>query len=519
VTETTSDRGAAARAEPFVEPVGTVFLALATLAAMVLRLYHLGHQSLWVDESFTWDLVAPGRGLRFWPQILDAYQGPLYHAAAWVAVRIAPTVAALRTPAAVAGVITVPIMGLLAGRLFGATTGRLAALLLAISPFHVWYSQEGRGYAFLVLFAAASALVYLRLSEGRPAWRDALVMAALIGAGLLSNLTFVFLLAGYGLSMLASSRPRDARGWAVWTVALGGGVLLALPWLLKATGIWAVDRVLPGADLGDALRAGTTFTPWALPFTGFSLVYGFSFGPSLLDLHLPDRLTMIRNNAPELAAAGMIALVAVFSALRGLRGRQWLAIAWILVPLAGVILLAVRNVKPYNVRYVAPVLPFVLALIAYGAVRLRRPWNLALAQALLLVFLLSLTHYYFDDRYAKAEVRGAVAHIAARGERDLPILAPNVGPVVKFYDGGLHDVLGCGNEPTIETAAEADALLARQLEGRQAAWVVSSHTWHLDPQDLLPAALARQGTLIRTHEGPGVAVDLWRRSSPVKEGP
>jgi acyl-homoserine lactone acylase PvdQ len=150
---------------------------------------------------------------------------------------------------------------------------------------------------------------------------------------------------------------------------------------------------------------------------------------------------------------------------------------------------------------------------------LRRPWNLALAQALLLVFLLSLTHYYFDDRYAKAEVRGAVAHIAARGERDLPILAPNVGPVVKFYDGGLHDVLGCGNEPTIETAAEADALLARQLEGRQAAWVVSSHTWHLDPQDLLPAALARQGTLIRTHEGPGVAVDLWRRSSPVKEGP
>jgi len=514
-----SDRQAAARAEPFAEPVGAVFLALATLAALVLRLYHLGHQSLWVDEFFTWDLIAPGRGLHFWPQILDAYQGPLYHAAAWVAVRIEPTVAALRAPAAMAGVITVPIMGLLAGRLFGAPAGRLAALLLAVSPFHIWYSQEGRGYAFLVLFAAASALVYLRMSEGRPTWRDGLAMAALVGAGLASNLTFVFLLAAYGFSMLASSRPRDIRGWAVWTVALGGGVLLALPWLLKATGIWAVDRVLPGADLGDALRAGTTFTPWALPFTGFSLVYGFSFGPSLLELHLPDRLTVVRENVPELAAAGLIALIAVLSALRGLRRRQWLVVAWILVPLAGVILLAVRNVKPFNVRYVAPVLPFVLALIASGAVRLRRPWNLALAQALLLVFLISLTQYYFDDRYAKAEVCGAVAHIAARGERDLPILAPNVGAVVKFYDRGAHEVLGCGNEPTLETAADADALLVRQLAGRQAAWVVSSYTWNLDPHDLLPAALARQGALIRTHEGPGVAVDLWRRSSPVKEGP
>ncbi len=501
------------------ESVDGLFLALATAAALVLRLFHLGAQSLWVDESFTWDLIAPGRGLRFWPQILDAYQGPLYHAAAWVAVRIEPTVAALRAPAAVAGVITVPVLGLLAGRMFGAAAGRLAALLLAVSPFHVWYSQEGRGYAFLMLFAAASALVYLRLCADRPAWRDALAMAALVAAGLMSNLTFIFLLAAYGLSMLVASRPREARGWAVWALALGGGVVLALPWLLRATGIWAVDRVLPGADTGDALRGGTTFTPWALPFTAFSLVYGFSFGPSLADLHLPDRLAVVRANAPELAVAGVIAVVAAVSALRGLRGRQWQVVVWILVPLAGVVLLAVRNVKPYNVRYVAPILPFLLALLAHGAVRLRRPWQLALPQALLVVFLISLTHYYFDVRYAKADVRGAVAHIAARGQRDLPILAPNVGPVVKFYDAGAHEVLGCGNEPAVATAAEADALVDRQLADRDAAWVVSSHTWHLDPRDLLPAALARRGTLLRTHEGPGVVVDLWRRSPPVKEGP
>jgi 4-amino-4-deoxy-L-arabinose transferase-like glycosyltransferase len=500
-------------------PTDWLFLGLATAAALLLRLYHLGHQSLWVDEWFTWEMVAPGQGLRFWPQILDAYQGPLYHAAAWVALRVEPTVTALRVPAALAGVLTVPVIGLLAGRLFNVATGRLAALLLAASPFHVWYSQEGRGYAFLILFAAASALVYLRLSAGRPAWRDALLMAALVGAGLASNLTFVFLLAGFGLTMLVSSRPRQLRDWAVWTVALGGGVALMMPWLLAATGIWAVDRVLPGADLGDALRGTTTFTPWALPFTAFSLLFGFSLGPSLADLHLPDRLAVLREHLPLLLAAGVIAGLALLAGLRGLRGRQWQLLVWILVPLAGVVLLAVRNVKPFNVRYVAPALPFVLMLIAHGVVRWRRPWGLALGQAVLLMFLISLTHYYFDARYAKPDVRGAMAHIAARREPALPILAPNVGPVVRFYAGGAFDVRGCGNEPTIFRPADADSLLARQLATAPSAWVVSAQTWHLDPHHHLPAALARQGTLLRTHEGAGVAVDLWRRTPPAKEGP
>lgn len=500
-------------------PVDWLFLGLATLAALILRLYHLGHQSLWIDEWFTWEMVAPGQGLRFWPQILDAYQGPLYHAAAWVALRLEPTVTALRAPAALAGVLTVPMIGVLAGRLFNVATGRLAALLLAASPFHVWYSQEGRGYAFLIFFAAASALVYLRLSAGRPAWRDALLMAALVGAGLASNLTFVFLLAAYGLTMLLSSRPREARGWAVWALALGGGAVLMLPWLLAATGIWAVNRVLPGADLGDALRGGTTFTPWALPFTAFSLLYGFSLGPSLADLHLPDRLAVLRANLPLLLAAGAIAGLALLAGLRGLRGRQWHLLVWILVPLAGVILLAARNVKPFNVRYVAPALPFVLMLIAHGVVRWRRPWGLALGQAVLLMFLISLTHYYFDARYAKPDVRGAVAHIVSRGEPALPVLAPNVGPVVRFYAGSAYDVRGCGNEPAVVTATDADGLLARQLAGVASAWVVSAQTWHLDPHDLLPAALARQGTLLRTHEGPGVAIDLWRRTLPAKEDP
>ena len=79
------------RADDAGRPVGALFLTAVTLLALALRLLRLGGPSLWIDESFTWAQVEPGRGLEFWTQILEAYQGPLYHAVAWFAVRVEPT--------------------------------------------------------------------------------------------------------------------------------------------------------------------------------------------------------------------------------------------------------------------------------------------------------------------------------------------------------------------------------------------------------------------------------------------
>ena len=41
---------------------GVRYLLLVTALALALRLLRLGAMSLWIDEWFTWDLVAPGRG-------------------------------------------------------------------------------------------------------------------------------------------------------------------------------------------------------------------------------------------------------------------------------------------------------------------------------------------------------------------------------------------------------------------------------------------------------------------------
>ena len=394
-----------------------------------------------------------------------------------------------------------PVVGLLAGRLFGVTTGRLAACCSRSAPSTSGTRRKAAATRSWCSSRRRAAWSTCGWATGRPAWRDALGMAALVGGGP-GEQPDLRLPARRVRPDDAGRRrrPRDLRGWAVWAVALGGGVVLALPWLLAATGIWAVDRVLPGADLGEALRGGTTFTPVGAAVHGVLAALRFQprslarrTAPAAIGWPLAAR-TRRCWRSPARSPRGRCV-----SALRGLRGRQlarsWSG-SWCRWPGWSCSRCATssRSTCATSRRCCRSL----LALLAHGAVRLRRPWNLALGQALLVVFLISLTHYYFDARYAKAEVRGAVAHIAARGERDLPILAPNVGPVVRFYDRGAHEVLGCGNEATLDDAPpQADALVARQLAGRPAAWVVSSHTWYLDPHDLLPAALGAAGHACR----------------------
>ncbi len=497
--------------------VGAGYLVLVTALALALRLLRLDGMSLWVDEMFTWDLVAPGRDLRFFEQILAAYQGPLYHAAVWPLVRLGDAGVMLRLPAAIAGAAAVPFLGALAASLWGRSSGRLAALLLAVNPFAIWYAQEGRGYAFVLLFAAAAGLVMVQAIRGGITGGRAVLLAALGFGGLGGNFSFLFLLAAFALTVPLVGRPRAPRGWLMWMVALGGGVLLALPWLLEAAGIWEVGRVVPGAATGEALRGDSTFHPGAIPFALFALVNGFTLGPSLAELHGAAPWAAVSAELPAILMGAVPVAVALLLAVRRLDRGRWAMLLWIAVPLAFAVLLAIRNIKPFNVRYVAAAQPWLLVLAAAGVGALRGRAQATLAAVLLGVSLWSTGAYFLDDRYAKEDIRGAVAAMHEHGGADLPVLAPGVGPVVRYYreDGG--EVLGCWDEAVVTGRDTARDLVGRQLGRYDEAWVLSARAWHVDPSGHLPAALAEVGVMERVFTGPGVTLDRWRRKD-VAEG-
>ena len=128
----------------------TVLVGAITLLGALLRFPTLGHQSLWLDELYTRWLA----GLDFnqlFEEIPRTERTPyLYYLAEWVSVRVGnESESGLRVLSAVAGTATIPAVYAAGSRLVSRRGGLVAALLVAVNPFLVWYSQEARSYALV----------------------------------------------------------------------------------------------------------------------------------------------------------------------------------------------------------------------------------------------------------------------------------------------------------------------------------------------------------------------------------
>ncbi|MBL7184210.1 MAG: glycosyltransferase family 39 protein [Anaerolineae bacterium] len=142
-----------------------IILILLLLTAFSLRLYRLDHQEIWGDEAHSAYVASLPLLSAVSPR--TETNPPLYHLLLYFWVRLAgSSVFALRFLSLVLGVLTVPLVYRLARLAFGELVGLLAALLCAISPFQVYYSQEARMYALATFATALSMFLLARIVSG-----------------------------------------------------------------------------------------------------------------------------------------------------------------------------------------------------------------------------------------------------------------------------------------------------------------------------------------------------------------
>ena len=140
---------------------------LALLAIMflgaALRFYGLGFQSLWGGELASWDFGGRDTISRV---VQDGSQPPLYflilHLARWF---IGESEWALRLPSAIAGWLCIPAIYLLGKKLYSEREGIMAALLVAVLWPTVYYSQEARPYAVLILLSILTSYFWWDLMQ------------------------------------------------------------------------------------------------------------------------------------------------------------------------------------------------------------------------------------------------------------------------------------------------------------------------------------------------------------------
>lgn len=229
-----------------------VLIAIVALA-VTLRMPGF-NESLWHDEMWSTLLkLDTFRGLVF--EIATDSHPPFYNIVMFVWVHLfGDSEISVRMLPLICGLLTIALTARLAAEYGSRGAGPVAALVLAISPPHIWYSQEARQYAPLLLMLTACTLAFRRLRETNATrWFVGYALLALCLA-----LTHYFALAYVGVFTLVAMPDRRLRSRMLWVAFLVTGIIgvyLAVRWRLN---------ILP-TQLGH-LRAFGPVEAWSLMF-------------------------------------------------------------------------------------------------------------------------------------------------------------------------------------------------------------------------------------------------------------
>jgi mannosyltransferase len=402
-----------------------------TLAAAALRFATLGQQSFWFDEASTGRLMRMGLGAMVRALPDGESTPPLYYVLAWIWTRAFGTGAVgLRSLSALVGTLTVLVVYAAAVRLFGRRAGLGAAALASFSPLLIWYSQEARAYALLVLLCAAGV------------W--ALAAAVAPGAG--------------------------RRPFAIWAVvsalALATHYFAGFVILPEAVWLLGVRRRAAAPAVAGVVLAGLALAPLALHQRAQGNAAFIAASPRGTRLAQAAKQLVVGYDAP-----GQVALTGAAAALL-------LVLAWVLVRrldrpsrprvlgLAGVaavalglpVVLALLGLDYVITRnLIGAWVPAALALSAGGAVAGRRSGPAAIA-ALCVVGLVATVGVELDPRYQRDDWRGAAGTVPVGGRTAL-VLTPASGRVPVGYYLPASRPLPAGGAPA--SWVEAIALGAR----------------------------------------------------------
>jgi uncharacterized membrane protein len=354
-----------------------------TLLAAALRLVGLGSKSFWFDECFTYTVTLAPLKNSLEALLVAGIYSPLYFLLLRPTTALAGTSEyAFRFLSAAFGLLSVPVIYHLGRRLAGPSVGATAALLLAMCPFHIWYSQDARTYAPMLFFSLVAMGRFVLLLRGHRRWGS---------FALYSGLAYLMHYAAFSLLyvQLIHLLPRLRQGRLLrrWFLAQAVAAAPLVPWLA----LYAVRGIRP---------AGLDWIPRPSLLAPLYTLWNFTTASA-------DPLT---------PSVGVLAIGTGLVFLRGL--YPWdqvrrLLVWWLALPAGFLLLLSLR--RPYYVdRYLIASLPAYLLLLAMGITAQRKGvWRALAAGVVLAAMAWGAARLYTDPYFAKEAWREATAAVEA----------------------------------------------------------------------------------------------------------
>lgn len=469
-----------------------------TLLGAFLRFYHLGSQSLWLDELASWNLshnVSVGHYLLHvarYETNPPGYQILLI----FVERYLGDSESVLRLPSAMAGIVAIPVLFALGRRMYSSRVGLTSVLLLTVAWAPIYYSQEARTYSFTLLATLVSFLLWFPLFAAQKTqvtapqrWTIAYGIAAVV----LLYLHYYGLLIVAGQALATLWLVRTSRKEIKRVLALYVMVFLAYtPWLLVSIYQYV-------ANFGVSWRKK--------PDAGFFLSY----------------LRFAFNRNQTLAVLAALAILVFIILLFWRRRRQGvqasfiredtILLGWLLFPAVVAYLVSVIGYPLLIEHYLIIILPAVYLIVARVLAQLPAPpWTktgltLILATAILGDLTLRMRYYTTPT---KTQFREAVGYVVQQDSGGMPPYVIGFPWNRAFFDYYFEykgsrlrtDVMGGRAEDIPEVQQALGASKAERI------WYIRAH----EPDDPAFLAFLKQDLrLVDRHEFLGVDVWLFER--------
>lgn len=384
------------------------------ITATFLRIINL-NQSLWLDEAT--QVILSSDSIK---NILSThgadFHPPLSYLILHYWMMFGVSEVWLRLLSVAFGVLTIWIIYKFSLLVFNKKIGLLSAFLLAIAPYHVYYSQEVRMYAEAAFFACLSMyFFYLTIQKNKFLNNFGYIIST--SALIYTHYDGFFLIFAQMIYLWVYKRNQ----FSYLLKNIFFVFIFFLPWvpqfLLQLTGGLNIDQYLPGWR--DILS-----TPF---YKAVPLIFlKFSLG----------RISF-ENKQFYIVLAIFIFSIVGYLLYNGIKNVAYIdnriVVFWFSIPIIFSILISFKIPlnQPFRILYVLPALCILLAL---GIANLKYFQKIFL-WCLIIIFTMGLSLYYFNSKYWREDWRKAVEVVSRKnGEDNLVVFAwSEPFPPYKFY--------------------------------------------------------------------------------------
>jgi uncharacterized membrane protein len=476
----------------------------------MLRFVSLGGQSLWVDEMLTLNNAYIGQDLKA-SHIFGNLQGPAVSLMMHGWASLSSNEAYLRIPFAVAGALTIIAGFFLARHAAGFWTAINTMVFLALSPVLLWYSQEIRGYAFVLLFTVLMTYFLLRWADRRDG-RSLIWYGVFAFAALVSNLSAAFILAAHFLYLLVVPARRRLAG--KWIVTILVVLLVFSPWVRQILVKVSPENAAAGQS-SQPLRGGGPLTIVALPYSFFVYSVGYSLGPSVRDLQTRSEQA-VRENIHWILLTLVVFAIPFLAGLRRFamedRGLLVLLLLSLVIPLLAVSVLSARNIKVFTPRYALVCLPAYAMIIGRGLADISRGRLKFVTYVFAALLGVSLFNHFLVPAYAKDDAREAARVIAGGFKKGDTVVGFAVAEPLRHYLGELSSVQ-VFEAHDIESAEAMAARCTGIAAGADRVWLSLCRDWTIDPDGTIESWFEANMAPVSSFRFPGVRLYLYEKGS------